>query len=182
MYKPWNPEGLTQDPMLGNSFVLILFQDSQTVCTEDGKFCTNVGPGGDRRMSNHHKKEGMMEYLQQPPLLEPLLRQFGWLFPQLYYIQEPVNYSGANNCNGKAFISHQSLSNLKSKDDNWKQRRGCNSASQAPITIKSAHPHPQSQSKYCFEAPPPQSWGQGSWSHMNNIHWSSAKTPKIKSI
>lgn len=34
------PEGqtLTQDPMLGNSLVLMLFQDSHTPCTDDGKF------------------------------------------------------------------------------------------------------------------------------------------------
>lgn len=111
MIKPWNPEGLTQDPMLGNSLVLILFQDSQTVCTDDGKFCTNVGPGGDstdeqsEQSSQERRNDGAFKAV-------PTVRTI------LYYAQEPVNYSEANNCNGKAFISHQPLSNLKGKDDN----------------------------------------------------------------
>lgn len=36
--------GLTHEPMLGNSLVWMLFQDSHRVCTADGKFWTRVGP------------------------------------------------------------------------------------------------------------------------------------------
>lgn len=68
--------------MLGNSLVLMLFQDSQTDCTDDVKFCTRVGPAGDSKYEQSSQEEGMLECLKQPHMSEPLLRQLRWLFQQ----------------------------------------------------------------------------------------------------
>lgn len=50
------------------------------------------------RMSNHHKKGGMMEHLEQPQMSESLLRQLRWLFPQLNHVGDAASdYPAASN-------------------------------------------------------------------------------------
>lgn len=103
--------------MLGNSLVLMLFQDSHTVCTEDGKFWTSVGPRGVRKDkespqetkddTGHFRRQAQMhKETPQPRLSKWLLTQFQWIFQWQYYIKELANCLTANNLNYKLFISH----------------------------------------------------------------------------